>query len=74
MKNWKKVLTTNFINDIIVHGTGCAENMRCVNVNAQAKELIRDEMSEEIIRTAQGMATMGGAHTVTVAEYFLSWE
>jgi len=60
-------LTTNFINDIIVHGTGCAENMRCVNVNAQAKELIRDEMSEEIIRTAQGMATMDGAHTVTVS-------
>lgn len=60
-------MTTNFINDIIVHGTGCAENMRCVNVNAQAKELIRDEMSEEIIRTAQGMATMDGAHTVTVS-------
>lgn len=36
-------------------------------MKAPIKELIKDNMTEEIVRTAQKMATLDGAHTITVS-------
>ena len=61
-----KQLTFSLFCDIMCFSTLCAKAKEVFSLSSTQRALIRDEMSQRIIDTAEDIATENGAHTVTV--------
>ena len=59
-------MTTSSFCAIIKISTLCAKAKEVFSLSSTQRALIRDEMSQRIIDTAEDIATENGAHTVTV--------